>query len=421
MPTKTPYFSFEKAAQSLSLILLLGTGSLFIFGTQQAPKVHLNVDQPQELSPKTQQLSWTFSQEMDVKSVEESFQTNPQLQGSLSWAGRKLVFSLEEPLGYDKNISIHLSGTSYRGKALPETIFNVASTQPSFAFINLEQELSVFETGSQQLKVLSPPGFKVLEYQWSLAGQDIAFLAKQTEDALPQLFTFNFVNQELTQWTDSEKYLNLTFAFAPNGESVLLDRVERDPKTGVPGMHALWKLTPNKQKLFWYPGLQGQSLFFSPDGSFVLGSDLGEFTLLPFEQSKKAPQFLGTFARSFGFSPNGEKALFVDGSKLISMSQNGELKTLYQGLGEVQKAAFSQNAQQVFFSLFYLEENAQKLFRVSTGNGYPAEVPLSLYGTWDLDVLTQALVYECQAQTLCLYQDSSEALNLKGTMPKWRP
>ena len=101
MPTKTPYFFFEKTAQSLTLLLLLGTGS-FCFGIQQAPKVHLNLSHPQELSQKTQQLSWTFSQEMDVKVWKKVFRLTHSFKGAFKLGWQETRFFWTNPLGYDK-------------------------------------------------------------------------------------------------------------------------------------------------------------------------------------------------------------------------------------------------------------------------------------------------------------------------------
>ena len=92
--------SLDRWVLGLTLVLGLVIGGVLWRGDQGVARVRQFNWQGQQVGAGDSALLFTFSRPMDRASVEQNFKLEPPLQGKFSWAGRRMAYTLTEPVPY---------------------------------------------------------------------------------------------------------------------------------------------------------------------------------------------------------------------------------------------------------------------------------------------------------------------------------
>lgn len=100
----------DRVAIALMLLISLLIGLIIWQGDAVKPKVRTFTWQNQQIGSEDVSFTLTFSRPMDIKSVEDNLKIEPPLAGKISWAGRRMVYTLLTPAPYGTNYKVQLQG-----------------------------------------------------------------------------------------------------------------------------------------------------------------------------------------------------------------------------------------------------------------------------------------------------------------------
>ncbi|QYO62503.1 hypothetical protein [Leptolyngbya sp. 7M] len=110
--TATPKSRFfqplDRTAIVLILILSLLIGGLLLKGDRTAAKVRSFSWQDRQVGAEDTAFILAFNRPMEHESVEQNLQINPPLPGKISWAGRRMAYTLTAPAPYGKSFELTL-------------------------------------------------------------------------------------------------------------------------------------------------------------------------------------------------------------------------------------------------------------------------------------------------------------------------
>jgi hypothetical protein len=81
---------------------------------RKGPRVKSLTWQNKQIGAKDRAFILTFDRPMDTVSVEKNLLIDPPVSGQFSWAGRRLAYTLKNPIPYGQTYQIHLSGARER-------------------------------------------------------------------------------------------------------------------------------------------------------------------------------------------------------------------------------------------------------------------------------------------------------------------
>jgi hypothetical protein len=92
----------------LALIVIAGLslvlGLLILSGDHATARVRDFTWQDRQVGAEDRAFLITFSRPMDVASVEQNLTLEPPLPGKVSWAGRRMAYTLTDPLPYGESV-----------------------------------------------------------------------------------------------------------------------------------------------------------------------------------------------------------------------------------------------------------------------------------------------------------------------------
>jgi hypothetical protein len=335
----------------LSAIALLGTLTLGLGVGTKLCENNCLIDN----RPHVQDFSWqnqaigvedrgfilTFDRPMDQATVEKNLVIDPPLEGKMSWSGRRMAYTLNQPILYGKSYQAQLSeakagfrGQKKQGKEIKPFVSEFQSRDRALAYIGTKGEekgrLIYYNLTQQQKLLLTPPDWVVMDFKFSQQGNKLVFSATSQENTKEglgdlELYEVNLPlsNREQTpkltieRILDSKAYQNHQFDVTPDGETLIVQRINRQN----PADFDLWKVQKGKEpeKL----NVSGGKFLIAPDGE-TLAVTRGEgISLLPLNKETKgnATNFLPKFGELLSFSPDGSAAAMVDFN-----SNNAELR-----------------------------------------------------------------------------------------------
>ena len=145
----------DKAALSLigvltGAIALLAGGNVLCGQSETCwlanrPKVLHFSWQDQEIGATDRAFILTFDRPMDKPSVEKNLQIQPPLPGKISWAGRKLAYTLTNPVPYGEKYQLNLTqarehfyGSNRQSQVIQPFQGNFRSRDRAFAYIGTQ-------------------------------------------------------------------------------------------------------------------------------------------------------------------------------------------------------------------------------------------------------------------------------------------
>ena len=328
----------------------------------------------------------TFNRPMDRSSVEKNLVIKPPLPGKFSWSGRRLAYTLKNPVPYGKTYQIQLAGAkekfaggSGEGEEIQPFVGEFSSRDRAFVYIGSKESekgrLVLHNWTNKTKTILTPANLVVFEFKPYPQGDRILFSAAEKssgDNALIslQLYTVTTgINQDSERSTtpeiqvvlDNKQYQNNKFDISQDGKVIVVQRVNRQDHNDF----GLWMIAENKQP---------QPLKDSPGGDFLIAPDSrtlavaqGEgIALLPLQPDAKPLDFLSKFGRVVTFSPDGSSAIMVNYNKdnpdlrytrsLFYVNNLGVEKELLNLEGSILDCKFHPNAIHLYCLLTQLEK-----------------------------------------------------------------
>ncbi|MBE9177290.1 hypothetical protein IQ268_01710 [Oculatella sp. LEGE 06141] len=340
----------DRAALLLIVVLSLLIGLLLLGGSRTAPRVRDFTWQNKQVGAEDTAFILTFSRPMDQASVEQNLRIVPPLPGKFSWAGRRMAYTLESPAPYGETFRLEMRGARDRFTSaeneqnrMPLYVGEFRTRDRAFVYLGVkgEQEgrLVLQNLTTQAEEILTPPELVVMDFEPYPDGDRVLFSASDRADQAQgflnqRLYTVTTGIQiqapasapgqrssnslwperaadmqppgQMTQLLDSDAYQNLKFDLAPDGETVIVQRVNRQD----PGDFGLWMVKPDvpPQPIETEPG---GDFLITPDSSSIAMTQGQGLAILPLESNADSLDFLPKYGQILSFANDGSAAAMV--------------------------------------------------------------------------------------------------------------
>ncbi len=371
LSNKSFFQPLDRVATTLIVVLGLLTVLLLFQGDAVAPRVREFSWQNKRVGVEDTAFYLNFSRPMDAKSVEENIQIDPPLPGKISWAGRKMAYTLLSPPPYGTSYQVLLNGAKDRftqtdTKSIQPFKGVFQSRDRAFVYLGVEGEeqgkLILYNLTGQQKTILTPKDLVVGDFQPYPTSNKILFSATERvsdRSSLPlsQLYTVttglspdpdsknNPPLGRVELILDSKDYQNLKFELSADGKTIVVQRVNRKN----PGEFGLWILRSNDDRPPKAQLLQSQpggDFLITPDSSAVAVAQGQGVAILPLQaQATKPLDFLPKFGMVLDFAPDGTQAVMVRFNSdytrsLFLVNNQGLQKELLRTTGSINSCLF---------------------------------------------------------------------------------
>lgn len=337
--SKTFFQPLDRIAIGLMLILSLLIGLLMLQGDAVKPSVRHFSWQNQEVGADDISFSLTFSRPMDSKSVEDNIKIDPPLAGKMSWAGRRMVYTLMTPAPYGTTYKVQLeaakdkfSEQEGKNRQIQPFTGSFRTRDRVILYVGADQQdkgrLILYNLTQQQKKVLTPKDLLVMDFKPFPNGDKILFSARKlgSQDLLSsQLYTVTSGISTQSEKEaeapgrvdlilDNKEYQNLKFDLSPDGQILVVQRGKKDD----PGDFGLWFMPVNSKNSQDKPTLKrlksqpGGDFIITPDSKAVAVAQGQGAAILALEAETSKPlDFLPQFGLVQAFSKDGSQAAMV--------------------------------------------------------------------------------------------------------------
>jgi hypothetical protein len=379
-------------------ILLMGIlsvliGFLMLSGDHTTPRVREFSWNKQQISAEDQAFTMMFSRPMNPESVEQNLRMDPPLAGKFSWAGRRMVYTLLQPAPYGTPFSLQLQGATDRlygeekGREIQPFTGYFRTRDRAFVYIGVQGEEEgrlMFVNLSQdpQPLALTPPELVVTEFEPYPQGDRVLFSAVAKSESTagnfdPQLYTVTtglspktWENQDKSSQAaaevelilDNKKYRNLKFDLSPNGQTIVVQRVNKSDTLDA----GPWIIESGKSAKSLK--LEGGDFLIGPDSESLIiaqGPDLT--TILPLEPEAEPLEFLPKYGQILAFADDGSAAAMLkfnpDGTRSLFIVNNaGEEREIYRSpaFGNILSAEFDPTGKILYCLLTELSDNTEE-------------------------------------------------------------
>lgn len=390
--SSAPKQPFAQPLDRLAIALMLvlaGLSALLIWsGDHSVPKVREFSWQEQQIGAEDTAFTLTFSRPMQQSSVEQQLRIVPPLPGKISWAGRRMAYTLNAPAPYGTGYQVQLQGVQDRFAASNHSRAVIQPFTGSFrtrdrAFVYIgstgaeEGQLILYNLTRQQRQVLTPKELVVMDFKPYPKGDRILFSATQrppltpdksasppaaadqnlytvTTGLSPSPETVAAPTGQVTLLLDSKEYQNLKFDLSADGQTIVIQRVSRRDS----GEFGLWQLRPDTppQPLKNQPG---GDFLITPDSSALAIAQGQGLAILPLQANADPLDFLPKFGMVLSFARDGSQAAMVKFNtnytrSLFLVTHQGTQKELLRTTGSILSAQFDPTNQTLYCLLTQL-------------------------------------------------------------------
>ncbi|MGF1458346.1 MAG: hypothetical protein ACFBSG_04900 [Leptolyngbyaceae cyanobacterium] len=379
----------DKLAVGLMGLLLALSGFLVLLGDHAVARVQTFSWESRTVGAENVAFTLTFTRPMEPDSVADNLTITPDLPGRMSWAGRRMAYTLDIPVPYGEAYEVSLPAARDRFADGEQTTQfqpftgTFQSRDRAIAYIGSQGDeagrlmLINFSQGSDPT-ALTPTDWQVLSFEPYPLGDRLLFSAVLARDRnqgirnpalytaatglaplppaeptmqTPELATEPADAGTITPVLDSRVYQNLAFDLAPDGQKIVVQRVNQsDPSDFGP-----WIIEND---------VEPRRLDTEPGGEFLIAPDSQTLLLLqgqgtaiiPLEAGGDEPvtaaplDFLPEFGRVFDVSRDGTAAAMVDFNQndperrfletLVLVTNQGEETPLLDATGSIMSAEF---------------------------------------------------------------------------------
>jgi len=380
----------DKLAITLIVSLTLVIGGLIWLGNscgnqcllQTGPRVKEFSWENREIGAEDQAFIITFDRPMDHASVEKNLVIDPPLPGKFSWAGRRLAYTLTSPIPYGEKYHLQIEGAREQfpsGNRLGQTLAiferEFKSRDRAFAYIGTngeEQGRLIFYNLTEEKKtLLTPADLTVMAFEFYPDGKKILFSAVAKNQGVQGIRELQLYQVDSSQSPakielvlDNKDYQNNHFDLAKDGETIVVQRIERRN----PINFDLWAVKSGEkpQQL----NIQGGEFLIAPDSKTLAVTQGEGIALLPLKTETKPLDFLPKFGRILNFSADGTAAAMVnfntDNAKmryirsLFYVNNQGLQKRLLNLQGSIIDCQFNATGSDLYCLLTELVTNSQE-------------------------------------------------------------
>ncbi|HEY9616672.1 MAG TPA: hypothetical protein V6C64_07525 [Microcoleaceae cyanobacterium] len=378
--------ALDRAAIALMILLGVLIGVLLWGGDRTSAQVRQFSWQDKQVGADDTAFILSFNRPMDHDSVKQNLKVQPDLPGKISWAGRRMAYTLTMPAPYGTQFQVQLQNAKdlFAGGGSRTVIKPFAAKfqtrDRAFTYIGTqgdeEGRLVLYNLTTDQKLILSPSELVVMDYKFYPLGDRILFTAaprtNQPQGLLEQqLYTVTTgihvtppqpIDSEQATTTvavtqppgqverilDNATYQNLKFDLSADGKIIVVQRVNRrDPSDFGP-----WILREGEdpQPL---KGQPGGDFLITPDSDALAIAQGQGLALLPLYPDAKPLDFLPKFGMVLSFSRDGSQAAMVkfnsDRTKsLFLVSNQGVQKELLKTDGSILSAQFDPTRQTLY-------------------------------------------------------------------------
>lgn len=328
----------DRAAIALIAVLTVAIALLLFGGDSTAPRVREFSWQNKQVSARDRAFIMTFSRPMDRQSVEDNLIIEPPVPGKISWAGRRMAYTVTQGVPYGMEFKLQLSQARERfaqagkeGTLIEPYVGEFKSRDRALVYIGISPEergqLILYNFSKSEKTILTPKELTVLDYKLYPDGDRLLFSAidsfSPNRGVLEQrLFsvTTGIVPEtpdrrtrrrdnspgQIKRILGSDNYQNLSFDLSPDGKTILVQRVNKQD----PGQFGLWKIEEGKQPKP-LENEPGGDFIITPDSQTVAIAQGQGLAILPLEPKADPIDFLPQFGRVLSFSADGSAAAMV--------------------------------------------------------------------------------------------------------------
>lgn len=389
----------DKVAITLIFGLTLLICILFVAGSSTAPKVRDFSWQDRQIGAEDRAFILNFNRPMNHASVEKNLKIEPPLPGKISWAGRRMAFTILQPVPYGNTYNVKLSGAKERfygldkGEVIQPFQGSFQSRDRAFAYIGFQGEekgrlILVNLTNKQPPILLTPQNMEVMDFEFFPQGEKILFSAVEKQKELPSLIeqkiytvTTGINSQalgeklkssalagQIEKVLDNSVYQNLKFDLAADGKTIIVQRVNRkDVFDSGPWVLELGKeprpLTNKEGKI-----QKGGDFLIAPDSKNLVILQGEGTSILPINPEIDGEDliFLPKFGTVLSFALDGSMATMVkynqDGTRsLYIVTNQGEEREVLRTrpYGNILSAEFDPTKTILYCLLTQVVENAE--------------------------------------------------------------
>jgi hypothetical protein len=381
---------------TLMAMIMIVTSLVMVVGDKSSPYVREFSWQNQEIGADDTAFSMRFSRSMERPQVESQLyitrlptEQNPSerlpisqiIPGKVSWAGKKMLYTLDKPLPYGNRYQLELKGASAannRGKPTGRVMSPFAGKftvrDRLFAFIgttgNTQGRLVLNQFGKGAEVVLTPANLAVVDFRFAPKGASIVYAAIPAGDQTSnkplldsqQIYRVAIENRQSVGnpaelILDSKTYQNIKFDLAPDGKNMVVQRINRQNPKDV----GIWSigLTPGAipKKIS-----QGGDFLITPDSAAIAVAEAQGVAITPLAPEVKPWDFLPKFGTVLSFARDGRAAAMVKFNNdftrsLFLVTNQGQQKELRKINGDFKTAQFSPDGQ-TLYCVIELQETA---------------------------------------------------------------
>ncbi len=361
----------------LSVLILL----LFWTGDRTAPQVREFSWQNQQIQADDVSFVITFNRPMNRDSVEANLKFTPNLPGKISWAGRRMAYTLTAPAVYGKSYILKVENAYDRfaneannhNTIVPFT-GKFSTPEPAFVYLGVEGEengrLILYSITQKQKSILTPPNLTVVDFRIYSDRSKVLIAAvpvnSQTVNQPPnpleqKLYTVSIPNKnekpELKLILDSGEFQNFKFDLSADGKNIVVQRLSRL----MPGSYGLW-LIQNGSEPKPLDNQPGGDFTITPDSNSVAIAQGEGVAILPLQPQAQPLDFLPKFGTVLSFTKDGTQAAMIKFNKdytrsLYRVTNQGVQQELLKTTGSILSAVFDPQKQTLYCLLTDLQES----------------------------------------------------------------
>lgn len=366
----------------LGLALLIGL--MLGSGDRTYPKIRDFSWQNQTVGVNDVAFVLTFNRAMNWDSVTQNLIITPPLPGKMSWSGRRLAYTLTQPIPYGQQFELKLEqATGARGTTMQPFRREFRSRDTAFVYLGISGEENgrlMLQNLTQKMQaILTPSNLTVLDFKVDPGRDRILFRALERTKPEQTIFEAKLYTvpiaspNKIELLLDNPQYQILKFDVTSDGQTTIVQRFDR----GQGGTVSLWKLDAGGTPQLVTAENVDSDVLITADGKAVAVSQNQGLAILSLDPD--APQqpirFLPKYHHAINFTRDGSAALMVkynsDSTRsLFFVPNNGVEQELLTTTGYFFDARFDPQAQIVYclYSRFNPDAGFRSDLQLSTIN-----------------------------------------------------
>jgi hypothetical protein len=348
-----------------AMVLILGLGLiislLVLWGDRTLPKVREFSWMNQVIGAEDTAFKLTFSRPMDWQSVTQQIQISPTLPGKTSWSGRRLAYTLSEPVAYGQSFRMTLQqATTATGQVMAPFTTTFKSRDLAFAYLGVNGDetdrLILYNVTRDQKTILTSKALSVIHFKPYPQGDRLLFSATERDAPRPapvQLYRVTTgLNGDQTKpgqvelVLDGKDYQILKFDLSADGQRIVVQQAARQNMSET----GLWQLS-GSAKPERIKATGAGDFLIAPDSNTLVVAQGQGLALVALEQQVQpttdAPlDFLPQFGMVLSFARDSSAAAMVKFNNdytrsLFLVTNQGVQKELLRTKGSILGTSFT--------------------------------------------------------------------------------